>query len=253
MTDHLEDDTPTTAVKRGGSIQPQALGPQKRSNVGSSAAFSSQGQTKIFDPKTAPPISDRLKPAGSSSSTDWPIAKGEAKKRPARRGRGPGEAQGGAQTQPDAGPTDAPTTDAMPTTQTAPQLPSPHIRRQLGDATFRTQPNPCRDIREIEQEHREEQEAAANLARTQSNLASRNALDDAMGEQRRGRETTARERAPTRTERGRLSPRRQQGRREGPYSETPYVPRQRRGRGNAARTSTTSPAPDVDVGDPPAE
>jgi hypothetical protein len=82
MTDRLEDATPTTVVKRGGSIQPQALGPQKRSNVGSSVASSSQGQNKIFDPKTAPTIIDRLKHAASSSST-------EAKKRSARRGRGP--------------------------------------------------------------------------------------------------------------------------------------------------------------------
>jgi hypothetical protein len=238
MTDHLEDDTPTTNVKRGGSIQPQALGQQERSNVRSSAASSSKGQTKVFDPKTADTIVDRPKRAESSGSTKG-TTKAEPKKRPARRGHGPGKGQGGAQTQPDTGTTDAPTADATPTTQTTPHLPSLLNQQQPYDATLRIRPASCRDIREVERERQEEREA--NLARAHGSLGRRNALGDAMNDQRERREATARDRAPSRThrtQRGRLSPRRQRGRTEG--------------RGSPSRTRTTSPTADVDMGDPPA-
>jgi hypothetical protein len=187
MTDRLEDATPTTVVKRGGSIQPQALGPQKRSNVGSSAASSSQGQNKIFDPETAPTIIDRPKHAASRISA-------EAKKRPTRRGRGPEKAQGGVQTTPNAGPIDAPTISATRTRQTTSQRSSSSSQQQPGGAALIVPMLPCRDFREIEQERREEIEAVRSLARTQSNLARRTALDNSLDEQRRGPEETPRER-----------------------------------------------------------
>jgi hypothetical protein len=46
VNDPLDDDTSTTAFKRGGIIQPQATGQQKRSNIGSGAASSSVGHHK---------------------------------------------------------------------------------------------------------------------------------------------------------------------------------------------------------------
>jgi hypothetical protein len=245
MTDRLEDATPTAVVERGGSIQPQALGPQKRSNVGSSVASSSQGQNKIFDPKTAPTIIDIPKHAASSSST-------EAKKRSTRRARGPEKAQGGTQATPDAGPTDAPTTNATRTRRTISQQSSPSSQQQPGDAAVIVSMLPCRDFREMERQRREEIGAVRSLARAQSKLASRNALDNALDEQRRGPEETPREREleSRRQILNRLS--RQEGRCEGPYSAipAPYMPRPRRGRRSPASTRTTPPAPDADARDP---
>jgi hypothetical protein len=82
MTDHLEDDTPTTAVKRGGSIQPQALGPQKRSNVGSSAAFSSQDKLRSLIPKQRPPSAIGLNPLDQVVRQTGPSPRGRRRRDP---------------------------------------------------------------------------------------------------------------------------------------------------------------------------
>jgi hypothetical protein len=244
MTDRLEDATPTAVVKRGGSIQPQALGSQRRSKVGSSAASSSQGQNKIFDPKTAPTIIGRPRHAASSSSV-------EAKKRPTRRGRGPQKAKGEAQTTPNAGPTDSPTTGTTRTRRTTPQRSSPSSQQQQGDAALIVSMLPCGDFGETERERQEE------IARTQRNLASRTALDNALADIAMQAAGVEREQTPRERDLGRrrqiLNRRsRQEGRREGPYSliPRPYAPRSRRGRGNPASTRTTQPAPDADTRDP---
>jgi hypothetical protein len=77
MTDRIEDDTPTANVRRGGAMQPQALGQQRRSNVGSGAASSStgrtstpqaQGEAKVFNPKTAGATIDKSRRVGSRGS-----------------------------------------------------------------------------------------------------------------------------------------------------------------------------------------
>jgi hypothetical protein len=48
----LDYDIPTTTVKRGGIIQPQATGQQNKSNIGSGAASSSAGRVRRHKHRT---------------------------------------------------------------------------------------------------------------------------------------------------------------------------------------------------------
>jgi hypothetical protein len=68
-------------VKRGGSSQPQAVGSQKKSKVGSNITPSSQERKKFFDSKTETGDPNEPGYAASSSSVG-------SRKRTARRGRG---------------------------------------------------------------------------------------------------------------------------------------------------------------------
>ena len=110
---------------------------------------------------------------------------------------------------------------------------------------------PCRDVTETERERQEE------TARTQRNLDSQTALDNALADVAMQAAGVEREQTPRERDLGRrrqiLNRRsRQEGRREGPYSLTPrpYTPRPQRGRGNPFSTRTTPPALDIDITDP---
>jgi hypothetical protein len=91
MDSHLEYQTSITVVKRGGSSQPQAVGSQKKSKVGSNITPSPQEQKHFFDPNTETGEPNVPRYAASSSSAG-------SRKRPARRGHGPPKAKAEAQT-----------------------------------------------------------------------------------------------------------------------------------------------------------
>jgi hypothetical protein len=156
MTSRLEDSTSTTMVKRGGSNQPQAIGSQKKSKVGSSITPSSQVQKKVFDPKTAINTTDEPEYAASSRSVG-------SRRRNTRRGHGPPKAKAEAQTTQTDRPTESPTTSTTRTRTTTSQ------RLVLSML-------PCRDVRETE---REQQEETARAQRTGDRpIAPDNAMDD---------------------------------------------------------------------------
>jgi hypothetical protein len=68
MAGRLEDSMSTTVVKRLGSNQPQAIGSQKKSKVGSNVIPSPQERKKVFDPRTAIVAADEPEYVASSSS-----------------------------------------------------------------------------------------------------------------------------------------------------------------------------------------
>jgi hypothetical protein len=156
MDSRLEDSMSTTMVQRGSSSQPQAIGSQKMSKVGRNITPSLQEHKKVFDPRTA--IDDANEPeyAASSSSVG-------SKKRAARRGRGASKAKVDAQMTQTDRPNESPTTRTTRTRDTTPQR------------LIVSMP-PCRDVRETEQERREEITRAQRTGGRP--IAPDNAMDD---------------------------------------------------------------------------
>jgi hypothetical protein len=230
MTGHLEDSMSTTMVKRGGSNQPQAIGSQKKSKVGSSITPSPQEQKKVFDPKTAIDAADEPEYAASSSSVG-------SRRRATRRGRGPPKAKAEAQTTQTDRPNESPTTSTTRTRATTPQR---VIVSML----------PCRDVRETE---RKRQEETARAQRTGGRpIAPDNAMDDTTVEAAgagRGQTLSEQDREERRHTPWRYA--RQEGRHRGPYSSTQgtYAPRPLLGRGCSTSTNPTPSAPWCDHGD----
>jgi hypothetical protein len=189
-------------VRRGGSSQPQAVGSQKKSKVGSNITPSPQERKKFFDPNAATGDPNEPEYAASSSSVG-------SRKRAARRGHGPPKAKAAAQTTQTDRPNDSPTTRTTRTRDTTPQ--------RLTVSML-----PCRDVRETERERQEEitraQRAGGRPIALDNTMddANMEAGDDGGGQTPSELDHEERRHAPWRSAR-------QGGRPWGPYAQTQRI------------------------------